>query len=205
MNLKKYTAIGIIALFLGMIAVPAFGTTIEKQETEIELSMLAVDGSIESETITLSNEELKELSNLIGNLNKDCDGEGLLHKIMDFLKRCDGKGCKRSGLIRLLRKHQGTPVLSIGEDMDLFNKHDHGKIRMKKLINTWYYPTEEFSMTMIWKDGIMKKPTQTLKNRQIGFMIGFVGFHIEFPSIIPGLTDTSCTFGKARLAWGMEL
>lgn len=210
MNLKKYAAIGIIALFLGMIAVPGFGMAVEKEEKEIpiELSLVNIDGSIDTHRILLTGEQLRELTDLVGSFDEGCDdGDSILDKILDFLKGCDkDDGCKKGGLIKaLLKKLPGHTVLSIGADQDFIAQDHCGKMKMKKLINVWYYPTDDFSCTMIWEDGLMKMPSQTLMNRQIGVMIGFVGLHIEFPSMIPGLAGTTCTFGKAGLVWGMEL
>jgi len=203
MNLKKWTAIGIIALFFGLMVVPVNGVTVEKTERKIpiELSMVNADGSIGSQIISLTQQQVEELSDLIDSIRNDYNRNSILDKIKDFFKRNNYPRLDNLLDMAFLDLLPGTPVFSIGEGRELLTKY-HGRIQAKKLVSAWHYP--EWGFTMIWRTHTAM-PNQILLKRQMGLMVGFVGLYLYIPPLIDYMPSKTCFVGSALFAWGISL
>ena len=198
MNPKKITAIGITVLFLALVVVPAQGAIVKKgQEFPIELSMVNADGSIGSKIISLTKDEIVDLSDIFDRFAYDYDG--LLDALKKFFRRCghdnDCNDLIDKGILSIL---PGCPIISVGEGRQLLSRY-HGRVQFKKLISTWSYPDNGFTMVI----GNNLSPKQILFQRQMGIMVGFVGLYIYIPKVLDhqkaGIT---CFAGSALFAWG---
>ncbi|OYT29870.1 hypothetical protein B6U98_01005 [Thermoplasmatales archaeon ex4572_165] len=199
MNPKKITAIGITALFLGLMVIPVQGAII-KEDVDIfpiELSFFKADGSIGSKIISLSSEEITELSTIIEQFSYKNDHNGLMNALRSFFKRCgkgEGMDLFDKGIINVL---PGCPIISIGEGRQL--SRYHGRVQFKKIVSTWSYPDNGFSMIF----GNNLSPKQVLFQRQMGIMIGFVGIYVFIPKVLESQqAGITCFAGSALFAWG---
>ena len=199
MNPKKITAIGITALFLGLMVIPVQGAIIKEDVNifPIELSFFKADGTIGSKIISLSSEEITELSDIIEQFSYKNDHNGLMHALRDFFKRySNGEGMELfdKGILNVL---PGCPIISIGEGRQL--SRYHGRVQFKKLVSTWSYPDNGFSMIF----GNNLSPKQVLFQRQMGIMIGFVGIYVFIPKVLESQqAGITCFAGSAMFAWG---
>ena len=203
MNLKKMTAIGIIALFFGLMIVPVNGASIEKTEQKIpvEFSMVNTDGSVGSQIISLTDEQIEQLQSLIDSIRYDHNQYNILDKLRHFLNSLKIKGC--DGLLhnRMLNI-PGKFIASFGFNGELLNRY-HARTQIKKVIGAWHYPDYGFTyMYGLGKD--FGNRQQLLTFRQMGFMAGFAGIYIYIPDY--AATVPSCTFfaGYAAFAWGIS-
>ena len=195
MNPKKITAIGITALFLGLMVIPVQGAIIKEDVNifPIELSFFKADGSIGSKIISLRSEEITELSDIIEQFSYKNDHNGLMDALRSFFKKCGKEGGMElfdKGVLGIL---PGNPIFSIGEGRQLLGRY-HGRVQFKKLVSTWSYP--EKGLTII-------SPKQVLFQRQMGIMIGFVGLYIFIPKVLENQqAGITCFAGSALFAWG---
>lgn len=201
MNPKKITAIGITVLFLGLMVIPVQGTIIKEDVNifPIELSFFKADGSIGSKIISLTSDQVTELSDIIEQFSYRNDRNGLMGALRSFFKRCgnsDGIDLFDKGLLNVL---PGCPIISIGEGRQL--SRYHGRVQFKKLVSTWSYPDN--GLTMIIGNNL--SPKQVLFQRQMGVMIGFVGIYIYIPKVLESQNaGITCFAGSALFAWGMS-
>jgi len=199
MNPKKITAIGITALFLGLMVIPVQGAIIKEDVKifPIELSFFKADGSIGSKIISLNSEEITELSTIIEQFSYKNDHNGLMNALRIFFKKCgkgEGMDLFDNGIIDVL---PGCPIISIGEGRQL--SRYHGRVQFKKLVSTWSYPDNGFSMIF----GNNLSPKQVLFQRQMGVMIGFVGIYVFIPKVLESQqAGITCFAGSAWFAWG---
>jgi hypothetical protein len=200
MNPKKITAIGIITLFLALIVIPVQGTIIKEHETQfpIQLSTIQTDGSIGSQIISLTKDQVIELSNLINRFSYTKNWNEIVYALKGFFKRHGISTYDSLFKTNFFDILPGCPILSIGEGREILTRY-HGRVQFKKLINTWHYPDNGF--TMIFGNEV--SPKQILFQRQIGFMIGFVGIYLHIPKVLEhqkaGIT---CMVGSSLFARG---
>jgi len=200
MNPKKIIAIGITALFLGLVVIPVQGA-IQKEDHQlfpIQLSLIKKDGSIGSKIISLTKGQTLELSDIIETYSYRHDQVGLMNTLEKFFMRIgfnEGFNLMRGNLFDIL---PGCPIFSIGEGREYLTPY-HGRVQFKKLISTWHYPDNGFTMII----GNNLSPKQILFQRQMGIMIGFVGLYIYIPKILENQkAGITCFAGSALFAWG---
>jgi hypothetical protein len=203
MNPNKVVAIGVIVLFLGLVMVPGQASIIKKDQQlfPIQFSLVNQDGSIGSRIISLTKNQVTELSDIIERYSKRHDRNDFMNALQLFFKRTGYKDdfdfmkMKRGNIFDIL---PGCPIFSIGEGREYLTRY-HGRIQFKKLISTWHYPDNGFTMII----GNNLSPKQILFQRQMGIMIGFVGLYIYIPKMLEyqkaGIT---CFAGSALFAWG---
>lgn len=207
MILKKSIAIGVIALFIGMIFTPMGGARLNETDTmiPIELSVLNADGTIGTKVVELSRSLLGELVDLLEDLKNVKDKNIVMDRLSRFFKDhhhdCDGF----NGLVNfnLLDKLPGDPIFSYGKGRSLLTRY-HGRVMAKKLVSVWNYP-DGIGATVIWGDGIAHAPTQILLKRQVGFMVGFVGLYMYIPPLLEGMESSTFFVGSTMLAYGVSL
>jgi hypothetical protein len=202
MNPKKVISISITALFLGLIVVPVQGAIQqENQLFPIQLSMVNNDGSIGTKLISLTRSQTLELSDIIEQFSYRSDRVGLMNALERFFTRIgsnDGLFFMNGVKGKLFDILPGCPIFSIGEGHQYLSRY-HGRVQFKKLISTWSYPENGFTMII----GNNLSPKQILFQRQMGIMIGFIGLYIYIPKVLEyqkaGIT---CFAGSALFAWG---
>lgn len=205
MNMKKTLAIGIIALFIGLSFTPlgSAQAQIEEKDTEIpiQIGSLTADGRIATQTISLSKADLSELLDIMGSLRKPGFRPGdLLDRLKDLFDRDQGLFDKLD--IGLFSKLPGNPIVSIGEGRELLSRY-HGRVQLKKLVSMWNYPGD-IGATVIWGNGLTSVPTQVLLQKQIGFMVGFVGLYMYIPPLLEDMNSKTFFMGTAMFAWGLS-
>jgi hypothetical protein len=202
MNPKKVIAISITALFLGLMVIPVQGAIQqENQRFPIQFSMVNDDGNAVTKLISLTRGQAIELSDIIEKFSYRQDRIGLMDALEKFFKRT---GC-RDGLdfMRGMKGNffdilPGCPIFSIGEGRQYLTRY-HGRVQLKKLISTWHYLDNGFTMII----GNNLSPKQILFQRQMGIMIGFVGLYIYIPKVLEQQTaGITCFAGSAMFAWG---
>ena len=202
MNPKKIIAIGITALFFALMIIPVQAATIEKnqQQYPIELSIMNADGSIGSRLISLTKDQMTELSSIIEQYSYRQDRESLISTLQSFFKRSginDDLNLFKGNIFDIL---PGCPIFSIGEGRQYLTRY-HGRVQFKKLISTWHYPDNGLTMII----GNNFSPKQVLFQRQMGIMIGFVGLYLYIPEIFENQNaGITCFVGSAMFAWGLS-
>jgi hypothetical protein len=200
MNPRKITAIGITTLFLALVVIPVQGTISKEHETlfPIQLSTVQADGSIGSQIISLTKDQVIELSNLIKRFSYTKNWNEIIYALKGFFKRHNigtYDPLSKPGIFDIL---PGCPILSIGEGPEILTRY-HGRVQFKKLISTWHYPKNGF--TMIFGNEV--SPKQILFQRQMGFMIGFVGIYLHVPKVLENQkAGITCMIGSSLFAWG---
>jgi len=207
MNLmKKRIAIGIIALFIGLAISPMNSANIiEKEETDIhaEISVCQNDGTISKETVKLTKNDIKELDNLLQQMQNTQNEAEIEEKITEVLMYCNSKQIGTLSTTEWLENLPGRPIFSVGKGSKILSRY-HGRLQIKKLFSAWAYPTG-FGTTIIWGNGITSPPTQILLKRQIGFMIGFVGLYVYIPPFITGMSSRTFFIGSSLLSYGASI
>jgi len=205
MKVKKYIAIGIIALFLGISTTPMISATSEPQKSMIPIQLMVQnpDGSIGQTSLSFDQGQLQELMDLMDALTKTKNRDGILERIQDFLRHSQRKDLKDLFDFNLIGKLPGDPIVSIGENRDHLTKY-HGRLQFKKLFSAWHYP-DGLSSTIIWGNGLTSQPTQILLKRQFGFMVGFVGIYMYIPPLLEGMNGRTLAIGSSLFAWGISL
>lgn len=211
---RKIIAIWLVLL---LVAVPVgIAGAEETQEDEepnetflLELSAVAADGSLTSEHILVSEEDLVELQNAVSMTMNEIESMsdfdwGILRDLIERIFGGDGPFIgKLLSIFSALRlsKNRGF-VISSGHGRDLSPlKKITFKIRRK--IGFWHYN----SNGMIADRTIIVKPLalnmKILKGRQFGYMTGFLGIYI---SVSKGFLGESYTMfmGTARHINGVE-
>jgi hypothetical protein len=205
MILRKSIAIGIIALFIGMVFTPISGATVKETETMIpvEFTVLNADGSIGTTVMDISQTMLEELIDIVENLKDGNDEDLILEKLSTLFSSRQAKGLE--GVINLdfLDNLPGSPILSYGKGRSLFSRY-HGRVMVKRLANIWNYQSN-LGATVIWGDGFTSAPTQILIKRQIGFMVGFVGLYMYIPPFVKGMQSSTFFMGSTMFAYGISL
>ncbi len=206
MILRKSLAIGVIALFIGLVYIPMSDANVNEKElmVPIELSVMNADGTIGTKILELSEDVIYELTDLLDELNHAQNKHGIIERLSRFFN--DHPSCSGlKGLISadLLEKLPGNPIVSIGKGRSLAARY-HGRVMAKKIITAWNYP-DGLGATVIWGDGVTAQPTQILLKRQVGFMIGFVGLYVYIPPILEGMKSTTFFMGSSLFAYGISV
>ena len=205
MILRKSLAIGVIALFIGLVFTPMSGATVKETETMIpvELSVMNADGTIGTTMIEFSQKTLDDLLDLLENLKNIQDKDTILERLSDLFDDHHTRGLNSVINFELLEKIPGSIVLSYGKGRGFLTRY-HGRIMAKKLISAWNYPTG-LGATVIWGNGITHEPTQVLLKRQVGLMVGFVGLYVYIPPLLEGMGSSTFFVGSALFAHGVSL
>jgi hypothetical protein len=206
-NAEKIMAVGVIALFLGLATTPVIsGLEIgerrqQVEEIPVEFSYYQADGKVVTKIQKLTLEELQALEELAVKLRDANNRVEALRIIKWFLTRSViiGKILESEWLEQL----PGSPIFSFGVGRKVLAKY-HGEIHLKKLFNVWHYPSK-IGLTVIWGEGLSMSPTQILVQRQMGFMIGFVGLYVYIPPYVTGMNSKSFFVGSASFAWGISV
>lgn len=205
MILKKSIAIGIIALFIGMVFTPISGATVKETETMIpvEFSVLNADGTIGTTVMEISQTLIEELMSIVEDLKNGNDQALLLDRLSTLFNCRQAKGLKDVINIDFLDNLPGSPILSYGKGRSLLARY-HGRVMVKRLANVWNYQSN-LGATVIWGDGITSPPTQILMKRQVGFMVGFVGLYMYIPPFVKGMQSSTFFVGSSMFAYGISL
>ena len=211
---RKIIAIWLVLL---LVAVPVgIAGAEETQEDEepnetfvLELVVVAADGSLTSEQLLVSEEDLEELESAVSTIMNELESMNnfdwsILRDLIERLFGGDGPFAgKLLGIFSALRlsKNRGF-VISSGQGRDLTPlKKITFKIRRK--VGFWHYN----SNGMIADRTIIVKPLalnmKILNGRQFGIMTGFLGIYI---SVSKGFLRESYTMfmGTARRINGVE-
>jgi len=205
MILRKSIAIGIIALFIGMVFTPISGATVKETETMIpvEFSVLNADGTIGTTIMEISQTMIEELIDIVEDLKNGNDHALILERLSTLFNCRQAKGLKDIINLDFLDNMPGSPILSYGKGHSLLARY-HGRVAMKKLANIWNYQSN-LGATVIWGDGFTSAPTQILLKRQVGFMVGFVGLYMYIPPFMKGMQSSTFFVGTSMFAYGISL
>ena len=203
MTIKKSIAIGIIALFIGLSFTPVSSASMTEPETTIpiEVGLVTDNGRFGTQTLSLTKEELTSLISIMDELKTLKNRDSLLERLLDLFD--NKKGLERIFDTDFLDVLPGNPIFSIGQGRELLARY-HGRVQIKKLVSMWNYPSG-FGTTVIWGNGLASAPTQVLLQRQIGFMIGFVGLYIYIPPLLENMQSRTCFVGSSVFAWGISV
>ena len=203
MTIKKSIAIGIIALFIGLSFTPVSSASMTELETTIpiEVGLVTDNGRFGTQTLSLTKEELTSLISIMDELKTLKNRDSLLERLLDLFD--NKKGLERIFDTDFLDVLPGNPIFSIGQGRELLARY-HGRVQIKKLVSMWNYPSG-FGTTVIWGNGLASAPTQVLLQRQIGFMIGFVGLYIYIPPLLENMQSRTCFVGSSVFAWGISV
>jgi hypothetical protein len=202
MNPIKIIAIGITALFFGLMIVPVQAETIQRnqQQFPIELSIMNADGSIGSRLISLTKDQITELTDIINKYSYRNNRDSLIGALQHFFRHSGINDDIDLFKVNIFDILPGSPIFSIGEGRQYLTRY-HGRIQFKKLISTWHYPDNGLTMII----GNNFSPKQVLFQRQMGIMIGFVGIYLYIPEILEHQTaGITCFAGSAMFAWGLS-
>ena len=205
MILKKSIAIGIIALFIGMVFTPISGATVKETETMIpvEFSVLNADGTIGTTIMELSQTMIEELISIVEDLKSGNDQALLLDRLSTLFNCRQDKGLKDVLNLDFLDNLPGSLILSYGKGRSLLARY-HGRVMVKRIANVWNYQSN-LGATVIWGNGITSAPTQILLKRQVGLMVGFVGLYMYIPPFVKGMQSSTFFVGSSMFAYGISL
>jgi hypothetical protein len=203
MTMKKSIAIGIIALFIGLIFTPMGGAneSIPEADIPIQIGVINEQGVGETQTLSLSFEDAQGLVEALDWLNKGKNTQSAIDRIRSLFDGYNKRGVNNLFDDKILDILPGNPIVSIGSGREILTRY-HGRLQIKKLFSIWNYPNG-FGTTIIWGDGLTAPPTQILLKNQIGFMIGFVGLYMYIPAIFENMPSKTCFIGSTLFAWGI--
>ena len=201
--MKKSIAIGIIALFIGLIFSPMGGATESKPEADIpiQIGLINEHGVDETLTLSLSREETAGLVDALDWLHKGINTEKAMDRIQSVLKAYNRRGLNNLFDNKIIDILPGNPIVSIGSGREILARY-HGRLQIKKFFSIWNYPNG-FGTTVIWGNGLTAPPTQILLKSQIGLMIGFAGLYMYIPPVFENMPSKTCFIGSALFAWGI--
>ena len=210
---RKIIAIWLVLLLVAVpVGIAGAEETQEEEPNEtfvLELAVVAADGSLTSEQLLVSEEDLEELESAVSTIMNELESMGnfdwsILRDLIERLFGGDGPFVgKLLGIFSALRlsKNRGF-VISSGPGRDLTPlKKITFKIRRK--VGFWHYN----SNAMVADKTIIVKPLalnmKILNGRQFGIMTGFLGIYI---SVSKGFLRESYTMfmGTARRINGVE-
>jgi hypothetical protein len=206
-NARKIITVGVIALFLGLATTPMVSALNKEKSGQqedvvpVELSYYQADGKVVIITQKLTAEDMKILEEFYAQL-QDGRNSGLVWRIIEWLlSRLDM--FDKFGGSNWLDQLPGYPIVSFGTQRQLIPKYIPS-INLRKFFNFWRYSTM-LGATVIWGNGLQSPPTKFLLGKQIGFMIMFVGLHIQIPQLISGTGSLNFFLGSATFSWGTAL
>lgn len=208
---KKKFIIGVAALFISLAYMPmVIGAPIEKEDrTTISYAILNSDGTIEQQSVSLTDRELTDLisrltqlMNILKTFNGDWSiidsllkGHPLLQKLLTYLLSSDILGNKKI-------------VASFGLGL-CFNPFKELKTSIVRPFTFWHYSNTVVSQqlpiqsTTVIVD-LNPFKISTFKGFQIGFMLKFRGFYLYIPRQLPEQSIT-VFIGVTPSIWAFAL
>ena len=209
---RKILAIWSILL---LIAIPlsvaeASQTSNENDENiTVQLGTATSEGIFETETLSLTENELIELESAFSSMveqlhaTENLNGlEGLIDNILGGNNPIKYSISKT--LLKFKLSHSRAFIISFGRSYS-FNLFKQNDLKIKKPITLWFYTQNNFmkATTLIIRP-LALMSSELLRGRQFGMMTGFTGFYINVVRTFP---EQSYVFfiGTARHANGFEL
>ena len=208
---RKIMAIWVILLLIAIpisIAEANENTKETNNETlQAELAAVNPDGTLTTETMYLSEEEVTELENtipvLIDKIQTAGSWENLLEIIRNFLKNSPILNSILGLFTRFRKALYRSIVISSGHGFK-FNPFKKTDFSLREKITFWHYSSDKLfkDRTIIITPLAFKM--KILKGRQFGFMRNFFGIYLFIARKLP---EKSYTFfiGTAQKARGIEV
>ena len=211
---RKIIAIWLVLLLVAVpVGIAGAEETHEDEEPNetfvLEFAVVADDGSLTSERLLVSEEDLVELQNAVSTIMNEIESMdafdwSILRDLIERVFGDDGPFAgKLLGIFSALRlsKNRGF-VISSGRGTD-FSPLKRITFKIRKKVGFWHYNSND----MVTDKTIIVKPlalnTKILNGRQFGIMTGFLGIYI---SVSKGFLRESYTMfmGTARRINGVE-
>lgn len=171
--------------------------------SSIEIAYIEEDGSVTTETIDITEEEISQLEKYVTsfiekiNSNKDSNLQSLFELFKYFLKNNIFSRFFKRIFDRLFDFFKKPFVASIGHGLKL-NPFKKSSMKLTKGFSLWRYSSGSTFVFTPW--GL---DTQFYHGRQIGVLKGFRGIYIYFAKSFP---EKSTTFfmGRAKSVKGIQ-
>ena len=183
-------------------------TNQNNETTLVEITTLTDEGTLTTETISLSESELTEIQNNLATLFEEFPSTGIFDNIKNIINNMiKGNHPLLSSISKIFLRsrlsHSRALVISQGFSYN-FNPFRQNRFKIKKPFTFWFYSTGKLikSKTLIFRPLALQ--FQTLNGRQLGIMVKFTGVYIN---IIRPYPEQSYTFfaGTAHRIMGLEL
>jgi len=209
----KIMAICIILLLIAMpLSIAQAAETTQNEENPetnlVEIGTIAPDGSITTEQILLSTQELTELENTISQIIEQIESAEDMESVRGILESFLGKGIIGTIISSILKLGGGLKnralVFSHGRCLKL-NPLRKTSFKIRKKFALWHYSNDDklFNARTIFIKPLAFK-IKNLRGSQIGFMSGFTGLHVFISRRLPQ-RSTTMFLGTARNINGIQL
>jgi len=177
-----------------------------KQETiEVLFEAIGEDGSVEYESLTLTEEELTIFQSQISQIIQSIKDITDISQLIEMLKNLFGSNSQLLSTVLKLFKRPGllknrALIISQGPNHDL-NPLRRTRFKIRKKFTFWRYGEGIGASTLILKP--LRLKFERLSGPQFGFMHKFMGLYIH---ISRRISQNSYTFfmGTAKNAFGVD-